>query len=403
MRLRRLLPKRRRWTLSTQMAAVLGLSMLVLAVCVIIATEFYDAYMSARIAEGLPEPAKRVTSAIEKKQVPRPEDLAAVVQMDLASINANAALESTAALLVFTLIAVVVASAFGAFMARRLGQGLRDVAGAARRVAGGDLSARAAAIGGASIEEAQLTRDFNAMAAALQRADRELKDSTAAIAHELRTPLTVLSGRLHGIEDGVFDAGSGQIGSLIAQVDNLTRLVEDLRTVSLANSGQLTLNLAAIDLSDEVERVIEAMHPDLRAAGLAVVLDLDAAPMIGDPQRLRQALGAVLANAQRYAANSGDLRIETRSPRDAVIVRVLDRGPGVSAEASARAFERFWRGEQSRARHSGGSGLGLSVVRAIAEAHGGTVSLTARDGGGAVFEMILPHAPELLHAIVTNG
>ncbi len=395
--------RRTHWRLSTQMAAVLGLSMLVLAAGVIVATEVYDAYLSARIEAELPEPVKRVNAAIAAKKVPRPDDLDAVIKLDLERITSAATLESSTALLIFTLIAVLFASAFGALMSRRLGQGLRDVASAARQVAGGDLSARAQPIGGASIEEAQLTRDFNAMARALERADRELKDSTAAIAHELRTPLTILSGRLHGIEDGVFDAGGEQIGSLIAQVDNLTRLVEDLRTVSLANSGRLTLSLAAIDLSDEVERVIAALHPDLKVAGLAVVLDLDAAPMIGDAQRLRQALGAVLANAQRYAANSGDLRIETRSTRDAVILRVLDRGPGLSQEAAARAFERFWRGEQSRARHSGGSGLGLSVVRAIAEAHGGTVSLAPRDGGGAVFEMVLPHPPELLHTIVTSA
>lgn len=305
----------------------------------------------------------------------------------------NLAARSYLALLIFTLSAAAGAYVVGYFLLRGVGRGLTDVADAARAVADGDLSVRARPIRLSSREETALTESFNAMAAALEAADRALKDSTAAIAHELRTPLTVLAGRLHGIQDGVFDPGPEQIDSLIHQVDSLTRLVEDLRTLSLVDSHQLVLDLAAIDLADVVRPVIAAMGPDLAAAGLIPDCDLRPAPMIGDAQRLRQALSAALTNAQLYARDSGTLRIETGFGPAGVYLRVLDRGPGLSDADAARAFENFWRADVSRARSGGGTGLGLAVVRAIAEAHAGSVSLTRRDGGGAAFELRLPPVP----------
>lgn len=382
-------PWQRRRPLATQLASVVAISVLVCAVIVIAETQVYDIYEQNRLADSLPPAARRAGAALEAGQVPPPDEIRALIRFQRESAD-DIAERANIALLVFTLTAAIGAFGAGLVLLRRLGAGLNDVAAAARAVAQGDLAARAHAVRWGSIEETQLTADFNAMAEALERADRELKDSTAAIAHELRTPLTVLSGRLHGIRDGVFEAGADQIDSMIHQVDALTRLVDDLRTMSLANSGQLVLDLAAIDLAAALRPMIEAMAPDLAAAGLAIDTDLRPAPMIGDAGRLRQALGAVLTNAQRYAPGSGVLRIETGFGPAGVYLRVLDRGPGLSDETAARAFERFWRADPSRARTSGGSGLGLSVVRAIAEAHHGHATLANRAGGGAAFEMVLP-------------
>lgn len=177
---------------------------------------------------------------------------------------------------------------------------------------------------------------------------------------------------------------------MIHQVDSLTRLVDDLRTISLVNSNQLILDLATIDLADVLRPTIDAMLPDLESAGLTVICNLAAAPMQGDTARLRQVLTAVLSIAIRYAHGSGPLEIETGFHNGSVFLRVLDRGPGLSEAAAARAFERFWRADLSRGRVSGWSGFGLSVVHAIATAHHGHVSLRPRNGGGAAFEMILP-------------
>lgn len=384
----------RRWLLSTQLATVVAVSVLICASIIIVETQIFDVYEELRIVSSLPPEAREAGKALEAGQVPEPQQLLALMALQ-AKIEAEVEMRSTLALLIFTSTAALGAFAVGAILLRRIGGGLNDVAAAARAVAEGRLDARAGPVRWASIEEDQLTQDFNAMAEALQHADRELKDSTAAIAHELRTPLTVLSGRLHGIQDGVFEPGPDQIASLIHQVDSLTRLVDDLRTISLVNSNQLVLDLATIDLTDVLRPTIDAMLPDLESAGLTVICNLAAAPMQGDAARLRQVLTAVLSNAIRYAAGSGPLEIETGFQSGSAFLRVLDRGPGLSEAAAARAFERFWRADLSRARVSGGSGLGLSVVHAIATAHYGQVSLRPRNGGGAVFEMVLPPVPPL--------
>ncbi|OYY70059.1 ATP-binding protein [Sphingomonas sp. 28-63-12] len=392
--------KDRRWRLSTQIAAVAAASILACSAIIITESLLFDYYQEQRLLNALPPPARRAADALVFGRKPNTDDLLALIESQR-SANDVYATRSYIALLMFVLTAVIGAFVAGSIMLRQFGSGLNALAEAARAVTKGDLSARAPLARLASIEEIQLIEDFNAMASALQSADRELKDSTAAIAHELRTPLTVLAGRLHGIQDGVFDAGPDQIGSLIKQIDSLSRIVDDLRTMSLVSSGQLMLDLAPIDLAEVFLPTIAAMAPDLLAAGVTVDANLKSAPAMGDAARLRQALGAVLTNVERYAANTGTLAIETGIGPHGSYLLVLDHGKSLSAEATERAFERFWRGEQSRGRANGGSGLGLAVVRAIAEAHHGSVTLTRRPGGGAAFEMLLPSIAQQLDTVST--
>jgi two-component system, OmpR family, sensor histidine kinase AdeS len=237
-----------------------------------------------------------------------------------------------------------------------------------------------------------LIGDFNSMSVSLQRAERELAESTASIAHELRTPLTILRGRLHGIADGVFALEPREVQGLLYQVEGLGRLVDDLQTLSLANSHRLILACESTDLADEAQRVLASTGPDLAAAGLEPILSLQAAPLVADGARVRQVISAVLTNACRYAPGSGVLRIATRSDQTAAILEIVDHGPGLPEGSEVVAFDRFWRGEASRSRNTGGTGLGLAVVRAIVEAHGGSASLGNHPGGGALFEMRLPLA-----------
>lgn len=395
-------PRRAPWKLSLQLATILAVSIVVCAMLIIAAAQIFDFFESRRMMALLTPPARRAIDALLVGRDPSLADLKALLRMQ-AAINADAAWRANVALAVFTLSAAAAAFLVGRILMSRIGRGLEDVAGAARAVATGNLSARARPFRWASLEESQLIDDFNAMARALGQAERELRDSTAAIAHELRTPLTVINGRLHGMRDGVFPTGPDQIEILLSQVESLTRVVDDLRLLSLVHSGQMALDLAGLDLADVTETLLAAVEPDLVAAGLTLQRDLRAAPMIGDAARLRQALGAVLSNAMRYAPDSGALRVETGMGAGGVFVRILDRGPGLSAEGEARAFERFWRAEQSRARVSGGTGLGLSVVRAIAAAHHGRATLTSRPGGGAAFELHLPLVPPPLDKVSTNS
>jgi two-component system, OmpR family, sensor histidine kinase AdeS len=238
-------------------------------------------------------------------------------------------------------------------------------------------------------ETAQLVDDFNAMAQRLEDAAESMTSWNAAIAHELRTPLTILRGRLHGLTDGVFEPSDELFRSLLAQVENLSRLVDDLRVVTLSDSQRLDLHVEPTDLANEVAQAVDAMRPALDGAGFSVRMTTQPVTLPCDGARIRQALLALLENARRYAT-PGVIEIRMTLEKADVVVAVEDEGPGLSAEFAAQAFDAFARAEPSRSRQFGGSGLGLSVVRAIAEAHGGHARYRTSENGGSVFEIALP-------------
>ncbi len=276
--------------------------------------------------------------------------------------------------------------------ARRLIRPLDAVASAARRIATGDLTARAVPGSPVFDETRQLVEDFNTMASQLERSNAEMRTWHAAIAHELRTPLTILRGQLQGFVDGVFVPDIPSLRGLVGQVESLSRIVDDLKVLTLVQNGRLELRLDTVDLAGEVEAVLATMAADLEAAGLVIVPDLAAVGIRADGARIRQALTALLDNARRHAG-PGMLRLETRATRDHAILRVSDTGPGLPWDRIAHVFEPFWRADDSRSRASGGTGLGLAVVKAIAQAHGGSVTAAAAEPKGAVFEIRLPRRP----------
>ncbi len=286
-------------------------------------------------------------------------------------------------------IGLTTASFIGWRLARRIVAPLKSVAGAARLVAEGDFSARAALPSKTFGEAADLVVDFNQMAERLQRAEAELAYSNSAIAHELRTPLTILRGRLQGLLDGVFDPSPELYGRLIAHVDDLSAIVEELRTLALSNAGQLDLVYGSVDLATEAAAALAALETELAEVGITVTRKLDAAVTHADPARLRQAFIALLENCRRYAPRSPVL-VETGIEGDEVFFRCTDGGPGLTEESRARAFDRFWRADDSRGRSRGGSGLGLPIVRAIARAHGGEAMILNQDTPGLAVEIRLP-------------
>ncbi|KGF69424.1 histidine kinase [Hoeflea sp. BAL378] len=266
---------------------------------------------------------------------------------------------------------------------------LKAVASAARSIAGGDFSIRAEPMQTSFGEAESLISDFNAMASRLESAEAELRYSNSAIAHELRTPLTILRGRLQGLSDGVFTPSPEIYGRLLAHVEDLTRIVEDLRTLGLSNADRLDLTLDQIDLADEAEAAIASVEQDLIGAGITVERDLESAVVLADKARVRQILFAILDNARRYAPNS-TVVIRTRRTKDRAVIRCSDTGPGLPPGAEERAFDRFWRADDSRTRARGGSGLGLPIVQAIARAHGGDAAFIDTGGKGAAIEIWLP-------------
>lgn len=289
-----------------------------------------------------------------------------------------------------TLTGLALAIVVGVHLARRILVPLNSVTDGIRRVAQGDLGARAIAGDRSLGEAAGLADDFNALASQLQRTTEEMAFWNAAIAHELRTPVTILRGRLQGLAEGVFTPDESQFRSLLNQVDGLTRLIEDLRAVSLAESGHLHLHIQETDLDAEVESVVDFCRHALQTADQRPVLDLNAKSVMCDPVRIRQALLALLDNARRHAA-PGKVFIQTRLQDGWCILRVEDEGPGIPPESAPEVFTAFRRmRDRSETATDAGSGLGLAVVAAIARAHQGDARCFPSTKGGACFELRWP-------------
>lgn len=350
----------------------------------------YGEYQTRQIMSDLPPAARRAQAEIDAGRVPSVEDtralmLAAEGWGDLAETKQNIAL------VILSIFAASLGAGLSLFLSDRLSRPIQAVAGAARKITEGDLTARALATDPSIGESAQLVADFNKMASALEGFEREMNESSAAIAHELRTPLTVLQGYVQGSIDGVFPPTNAHLSLLMVHIESLTRVVDDLQTLSLAKNAALRVTMEPMDAAHEIGRLLSAMEPAIKAAGMRFDADLGVAAIRGDPVRLRQAVAALIDNACRYAASGQMINVQTQAARDGVIIRVLDRGPGLSEAHMTRAFDRFWRGEPSRGKASGGSGLGLSVVKAIALAHGGEVRLANRPSGGLSVEIVLPY------------
>lgn len=272
------------------------------------------------------------------------------------------------------------------WVSRRIVHPLRALGEAARSIADGDLATRVEEISDAHGETALLIADFNAMAGRLQGMSEDLSAWNAQIAHELRTPLTILRGRLQGVQDGVFPLDGQLIAGLLQQVDGLTRLVEDLRSVSLADSGRLELMLTEVDLAAEVEALAPILTSMLAPAGFGLAMDLQPGSVQADAGRLRQAILALVQNARRHA-DPCVIRIETYFTDATASLSVSDEGPGLRAGFENRAFDPFARDTQ----RTQGTGLGLAVVRAIARAHGGDAAYS-RTGTRSIFRLTLPLA-----------
>ncbi|MGK4475799.1 ATP-binding protein [Aeromonas molluscorum] len=275
-------------------------------------------------------------------------------------------------------------------LSRRILTPLNLVANSLREVAEGKLDARVPMDEQAIGETAQLVRDFNTMAEQLQSMTREREFWNAAIAHELRTPVTILRGRLQGLAEGVFLPERELFEGLLRQVEGLTHLIEDLRVLSLNDSGHLELQRTEVRLADELAVVLEAFAPPLAASGFTLKGELDGELFVCcDALRIRQALMALLENAQKHGV-PGLLTVRLYRSDTQCVLSVEDEGPGIGEEVAAHIFDAFRRGDPSRSRKSGGSGLGLAVVKAIAEAHGGSAVCQPTGCGGTMFILSWP-------------
>lgn len=277
------------------------------------------------------------------------------------------------------LAAAAMALVVGSLLFRQIVAPVKAVTVAARRIAAGELNQRIPVT--SRDEVGQLAGAFNQMADALNH-DRQLRQNMIAdIAHELRTPLSVIQGNLEAMLDGVLPANPQEIASLHDETTLLSRLVADLRLLSLAEAGQLKLERAETDLGDLIRRTTDAMRPQADAAAIRLEADLPPnLPRISlDADRISQVIRNLVANALRHTPAGGSVSVRAFSNQQAsqnkpaVVVEVTDTGSGIAPEDLPFVFERFYRADKSRSRASGGSGIGLAIVKQLVEAHGGRV------------------------------
>ncbi|MEM7736135.1 MAG: ATP-binding protein [Deinococcota bacterium] len=271
---------------------------------------------------------------------------------------------------------------------------IRNVSEALNRINKGDLSARAClpAPRFAYHEIRELVNDFNNMATSLETMYRNQKNYLADIAHELRTPITILQGQLDAIEYEVVPLTVDEIRNLSRQTQVLARLVKDLRLLSLAEAGQLSLEQTDTDICELLQDVALDFEMQAQSKDVSINVDIPERSLFLaiDPERMFEVFMNLVSNALRYTPEGGWVNLEASVTGSNVIISVSDSGRGLSEEALDNVFRRFYREDSSRNRTSGGTGLGLSISKSIVELHGGRITAGNHTKGGALFRIVLP-------------
>lgn len=282
---------------------------------------------------------------------------------------------------------LILAVAAFAGSARRFALPFGDLIEASGRVEAGDYSARVTDYHRGPRELKSLVQAFNAMAARLETDERQRRTLLADVSHELRTPLAILQGELEAMIDGVHPTDEAHLSAAVEEIRMLTGLVEDLRTLALAEAGTLALHFETTDLSILAQEVAASFESLAAKAGVRLQVETsDDLPLIElDPLRIRQVLGNLVANALRYAPAGSDVLIAGERRGDGVTLSVVDRGPGIAPEVLPHLFDRFAKSDESR-----GSGLGLAIARRLVEAHGGTIRAERSAEGGTAIRLELP-------------
>jgi signal transduction histidine kinase len=289
------------------------------------------------------------------------------------------------------MVALAFAVLVAALLSRTITRPLRDLVGGVRRFAGGDYGTRVPLAGPSEV--AEMGTAFNEMASEIQRARGSEQAFLADISHELRTPLTSIQGFAQAIVDGEArgDAVSHVAEIIHREARRLVRMVEGLLQVARLESGAQTMSREEIAPSRLLDSAVAALEVQAKDAGVRFdVTGADALPSVrGDPDKLAQLFLNVLDNAVKHSPRGGTIHVRAERDDGAVVVRVRDAGSGLPQGAQARLFQRFYRGDNAQ---RNGAGLGLAIAHAIAQAHGGSISASNVDGGGAEFAVRLPLA-----------
>ena len=290
------------------------------------------------------------------------------------------------------LIIIVIFTAFTLYT--RYGKPVEQIVGAIDSVAEGDLSVRVPQDNSPQFQ--RIIQRFNKMVGELERSEQQRRNLTADIAHELRTPLHIIQGNLEGVLDGVYQPTPEHINATLDETRLLTRLVNDLQTLSLAETGQLPLHPTSFLLADLVADLTSSFSSEAASIGVDLQTSLNHPDedLTADYDRLNQVLSNLISNALRHTPRGGTISVETGSgagPERSVRIIVKDTGAGIASEELPFIFDRFWRGDKSRSERTH-SGLGLAISKQLIHAHGGTIEVQSELGKGTTFTIELPNA-----------
>jgi signal transduction histidine kinase len=285
--------------------------------------------------------------------------------------------------------ATVLALLLGVLLARTLTRPIRELTEATQAVAQGQFGHQVTVR--TKDELGALASSFNRMSADLARASDQRRQMTADIAHELRTPLSVLLGYTEALQDGKLAGSVETFEVMHGEARQLSHLVDDLRTLALADAGELPLTLQPVDPQALLDRTAAAYRAQAQEKGIELRADegRDLPTIEGDPERLIQVLGNLVTNALRHTPSGGLVILSAEARPASVCLRVQDTGTGIAPEDLPHIFQRFYRGDESR-QQSGESGLGLAIARSIIEMHGGEITAESAPGAGATFTIVLP-------------
>ncbi len=307
------------------------------------------------------------------------------LRSDLSRIQVVAGVASAA-------IALVVAL----YLALTLSRPLRSIRSGAEAMSAGDLATLVPEAGDDEIRS--VARALNRLAETLQLEEGLRKESVADLAHELRTPVMGLLGRIEAAQDSVFEDEAANLAAMHAEALRLTRLLDDLSALADAERPGLLLTSEPVDLAAVVADQVAAFADRFVDKGIELSSDLASTTVSGDRRRLEQIVVNLLSNALKYTEAGGRVDVTVRQAGDEVVLDVADTGIGIAADDVPRVFTRFWRGEKSRSRATGGAGIGLSIVQALVGAHGGRITVESEAGVGSVFRVFLPAVgPQRLH------
>jgi two-component system sensor histidine kinase BaeS len=285
-------------------------------------------------------------------------------------------------------ISVAAALVLAFLLAHTLAGPLRRIRMTAQRIERGDLAARVEPAGDSEMRA--VGHALNRLAETLEHEEETRRSSVADLAHELRTPVSALLSRIEAAQDSVLADETANLAAMHAETLRLARLLDDLATLADAERPGLLLEKRGVDLAELARREAESWDPLFAAKGVGVFTDLEPTAVHGDADRLQQVISNLLSNALRYTEPGGRVDLRVRRERGAAVLEVADTGVGIAPEDLKHVFKRFWRGEKSRSRATGGAGIGLAIVHELVRAHDGHIDVESAPGAGSTFRLALP-------------